>query len=164
MVDSEAKSLRAPVMLGSSLTVRDLDREQLHFRNNARLNPHSCYFHSCCAMWKSTFMEDPDRRPEDFWERFQIRMDDLWGTHEDREDILYIFKPPVLVKPGELLERHAKRHAKKEGAPPELVKSEETDEADAEVEDVPLSADGEAAVGKMEGQQESVEEKKTTLT
>lgn len=118
---------------GSSLSVRDLDGEQLQFRSNARLNPHSCYFHSCCAMWKSTFLEEPNRRPEEFWERFQIRMDELWGTLGDRRKILDIFKPP------------------------ELVKSEAMEKEEAKLENVPSSAEGEIALGKAEMAQEAVE-------
>lgn len=119
---------------GSSLSVRDLDGEQLQFRSIARLNPHSCYFHSCCAMWKSTFLEEPNRRPEEFWERFQIRMDELWGTMKDRRKILNIFKPP------------------------ELVKSEEMEKEEAKLENLPSSADGETAKERAESAQEAVEE------
>lgn len=124
---------------GSSLTVRDLDGEQLQFRSTARLNPHSCYFHSCCAMWKSTFLEEPNRRPDEFWERFQIRMDDLWGTLKDRRKILDIFKPPELVKPEELEEEEAK------------------------LEDLPSSAEGETAQRKGEMTQEVAEESEKPL-
>lgn len=132
MVDEGAKSVQAKVLLpNSSQIVRDFDGEQLHFRNRARLNPHSCYFHSCCAIWKSTFLEDPSRSAEDFWERYQIRMHDLWGTHTDRQDILNIFKPPELLKSEEMGEREAKVE--------ELVKSEGMDERETKVESVPSS-------------------------
>lgn len=82
------------------MDVRDLDGERLLFRSrsNARPSPHACYFHTCCAMWKSTFLEDPDRRAEDFWERFQLRMNDLWGNVPERRPILNIFKPPELAE------------------------------------------------------------------
>lgn len=85
-------------------------------------------------MWKSTFLEEPNRRPEEFWERFQIRMDDLWGTLKDRRKILNIFKPP------------------------ELVKSDEMDKEEAKSEYEPSSAEVETAKGKAEGAQEAVDE------
>lgn len=85
-------------------------------------------------MWKSTFLEEPNRRPEEFWERLQIRMDDLWGIRGDRRKILNIFKPPELVKP------------------------EEMDKEEAKLEDVPSSAEDETAQGRAEKAQEAVEE------
>lgn len=85
-------------------------------------------------MWKSTFLEEPNRRPEEFWERFQIRMDELWGTLGDRRKILNIFKPP------------------------ELVKSEEMEKEEAKLENLPSSADGETAKERAESAQEAVEE------
>lgn len=86
-----------PVHPGSSLKVGDLDRQPLRFRSPQTLNPHSCYFHSCCAVWKLTYLEQPDRSAEEFWERFQYKMDGLWGTLKDRQNILDIFKPPELL-------------------------------------------------------------------
>ena len=97
------------------------------------LNPYSCYFHSCCAVWKSTFLEQPHRRAEDFWERFQFNMKDLWGLQKERQGILDIFKPP------------------------ELVKSEGIGGGGEEAKDALPSVDDEAAVGHTEGEQEAVE-------
>ncbi|KAI7778310.1 hypothetical protein LA080_002419 [Diaporthe eres] len=143
MVESEAKSLRGPVRPGSSLAVRDLDGEPLHFRSTHSLNNHSCYFHSCCAVWKSTFLEQPDRRPEDFWERFQFRMDDLWGTREDRQKILEIFKPLELVTSEEI----------------EKIREKET-----EVKDELSSTDDELGVGQTEWEDQAVDRKPETST
>lgn len=123
---------------GSSLAVRDLDGEPLHFRSTHALNAHSCYFHSCCAVWKSTFLEQPDRRPEDFWERFQFRMDDLWGTREDRQKILEIFKPPELVTSEEI---------------------EKIREREAEVKDDLSFTDDEPGVGQTEREEQAVDKK-----
>ncbi|KAG6361142.1 hypothetical protein INS49_009366 [Diaporthe citri] len=110
-LESDTRSLRDPLRPGSSLAVRDLDGEPLHLRSKHAPNPHSCYFQSCCAMWKSTFLEQPDRRAEDFWERFQFRMDDLWGSRMDRQKILDIFKPPELLT-SEEIEKSREREAK----------------------------------------------------
>lgn len=143
LLESETKSLRDPVRPGSSLAVRDLDGEPLHFRGTQALNPHSCYFHSCCAMWKSTFLEQPDRRAEDFWERFQSRMDDLWGTREDRQEILGIFKPPELVTSEEI---------------------EKIREGEAEVKDSLSSTDDEPGVEQTEREEQPVDRKPETST
>lgn len=120
---------RLPVYPGSSLAVGDLDRKPLHFRSNATLNPHSCYFHSCCAVWKLTYLEQPDRSAEEFWERFQYKMDGLWGTLKDRQGILDIFKPPELLTSGEV------------------------DGGRAKVEDVSLSADDTPALEHVQEEQ-----------
>lgn len=91
--------------LNTGPAVRDLDGEPLEFRSNARLNVHSCYFHSCCAMWKKTFLEQPDRPAQEFWEVFQSRMDDLWGDWANRRSILRIFRPVELYSPEEIADR-----------------------------------------------------------
>lgn len=97
------------------------------------LNPYSCYFHSCCAVWKSTFLEQPDRTAEGFWERFQFTMDELWGSQRARQEILNIFKPPELVESGGI------------------------DGPGKEVKDALPSVGDEAAVGHTEGEQATVE-------
>lgn len=107
------------------------------------LSTHSCYFHSCCAVWKSTFLEQPDRRPEDFWERFQFRMDELWGTREDRQKILEIFKPLELVTSEEI----------------EKIREKET-----EVKDELSSTDDELGVGQTEWEDQAVDRKPETST
>lgn len=104
-LESETKSARTPVYIKSGPAVRDLDGEPLEFRSQARLNVHSCYFHSCCAMWKTTFLEQPDRPPQEFWEVFQSKMDDLWGDWANRRSILRIFRPVELYSPEEVKER-----------------------------------------------------------
>ncbi|POS69001.1 hypothetical protein DHEL01_v212604 [Diaporthe helianthi] len=98
-----------PVYRGSTLMVGDLDRRPLWLRPASRLKPnaHACYFQSCCAVWKLTYLEQPDRSPEEFWERFQYKMDDLWGTLAQRNRVLSIFKPVELLKPVEIEERAA---------------------------------------------------------
>lgn len=96
------KTSPAPLYPGSSLNIKDLDGKPLHFRSNLTLNPYSCYFQSCCAVWKLTYQEQPDSSPEDFWERFQYKMDGLWGTLRDRNEVLNIFKPPELLTVGDV--------------------------------------------------------------
>lgn len=53
-------------------------------------------------MWKLTYQEQPDSGAEEFWERFQSKMDGLWGTWEDRKKVLDIFKPPELLTAGDV--------------------------------------------------------------
>lgn len=80
-------------------------------------------------MWKLTYQEQPDSSAEEFWERFQSKMDGLWGTWEDREKVLDIFKPPELLTAGD------------DGI------------TTAEVEDVPPSMDDEPASGQTQREQ-----------
>jgi hypothetical protein len=110
----------------SDLTVGDLDGKPLVFKSTKVVNPYSSYFHSCCAVWKSTYLEQPDRSPEEFWARFQHNMSDLWGDHEDRTSILNTFKPT------------------------ELLKSEESDQRMAKVDEVPSAATEKAERAKFE--------------
>ncbi|KAG8169319.1 hypothetical protein KVR01_000064 [Diaporthe batatas] len=103
-----------PVYPDSQLKVEDLDRKPLQLRSTRSAttpNPHSLYFQSCCAVWKLTHLEQPDRSPEEFWERFQYKMDGLWGTLGDRKRVLDIFKPPELLTAQENDERAAEAAA-----------------------------------------------------
>lgn len=129
MLESETKSLWDPVQKESNLAVRDLDGQPLHFRAATKPSPYPCYFHSCCAVWKSTFMEQPDRRAEEFWERFQFRMVDLWGNREERQEILDIFKPPELVTPEDFEKLRKKSHNSITNVEPAVGQTEREEQA-----------------------------------
>lgn len=142
-IGSETKSPRGPVRPESRLSVKDLDGQPVYFRNQTMPNFRCCYFHSCCAVWKSTFLEQPDRRAEDFWEQFQLRMYELWGTPGQLQGVLDIFKPPELVKSEEM---------------------EKIKERDAEAKDTVSSTDVEPAVEQTDIEEQAMDKQSEPST
>lgn len=106
VLDPTHKSLKIPVYPShanfpkekvSEILGKDLDEQRLSFRTHTRPLDSLLYFHTCCAVWKKTCLENPDISDcGEFEAAFIENMIELWGKEMvtyKQSYITKVFKP-----------------------------------------------------------------------